>query len=350
MDYYEEVKNKLKVGVVYQLKEMIDFMDVRCTSVKFSNVDLTTWRDQDNEIWIADNSDLDKLSWMRLWENVIVEEEKSEESYYDKVKRMVKPGVLYKLKSSIEFYGVNLNTIAFQEQDLFMFSENINVYNLNAMSYPDADWEVLYDALLEIRETEPVKEPEIKVGDWVMGWHTDCGDWRNKPWQVGEIYMYGDNKTVTPKYHGDGRQYGTHFINIVKLSKDEVLEWVNGEYPIHSKYTDPGGCDVCYASKKAEYVAYDAIDVGISYVYFEGKWAEKLTPEPSFDGPDMPYTTADISMVIDYRNKTVRRYPITEEQAYSKKPDHNPFLLKTKSSRKLNANIVSTKAVDIKIK
>jgi hypothetical protein len=30
-------------------------------------------------------------------------------------------------------------------------------------------------------------DPEFKVGDWVVGWHVDCIDYRTKAWEIGKI-------------------------------------------------------------------------------------------------------------------------------------------------------------------
>lgn len=199
-----------------------------------------------------------------------------------------------------------------------------------------------------------VSESELKEDDWVIGWHVKCDDWRNKPWQVGEVCMHGNNKAVSPKYHGNGREYGTYFKNLKKLSTDEVLEWVNTEYLIGSKYTDsnPRSIGLNKAIHKARYISFDAIEVGCGYVYYEGIWAEKLAPEPSFDEPNMPYTTADAAMVIDHSGETVTKFKVNSKWTYglNLKEEENPFLLKKKGSKLLKENIQTTRAVDVIIK
>jgi hypothetical protein len=128
---------------------------------------------------------------------------------------------------------------------------------------------------------EPMVEntSDLKQGDWVIGWHAICGDWRDKPWQVKEVFKNPDNvDSVRPLFHTDAN-YATYLKNVKKLSQQEVLEWVDKEYPEGCKYMD---ADVNpYKSPKVrewvpKFFRSDKIDIGYGYIYYEGKWAEKV--------------------------------------------------------------------------
>ena len=222
---------------------------------------------------------------------------------------------------------------------------------------------------------EPVEE-EFEVDDWVIGWFQDHPVIGRTPWQIGRITA----SQFIPKGYP---HWGTGKKDVRKLSKKEVLEWASKEYPMGSKYLDVNPKTSHRGKQKVDmkpnFIGHD-IEAGIGYIYYEGKWAERKATEPDFDGPQMGYSTvkgessiamgheskiiggadnystlvdqADVVMVINHKNKTVERYqqPLFSERYGYSKSDHNPFLLKTKSKKRLNTNVVSTKAVDIKIK
>jgi len=125
---------------------------------------------------------------------------------------------------------------------------------------------------------EPVveQEPYLKKGDWVIGWHHNDSNYKydNRPWQVNEI----KNGYVHPLFNNTGHNTGVSDIN--RLSQQEVLDWVDKEYPEGCNYMDadinPYGTPKEREHAPRFYKGVNKIEIGFGYVYYEGKWAEKV--------------------------------------------------------------------------
>jgi hypothetical protein len=139
----------------------------------------------------------------------------------------------------------------------------------------------IYNPSKSSEEPQPKEESasDLKQGDWVIGWHTLCGDWRDKPWQVKEVYAGNRNEVIIrPLFHTDAN-YATGLNNVKKLSQQEVLDWADKEYPEGCKYMD---ADVNpyenpkERTKNPRFYNINRIDTGWGYVYYDGKWAEKV--------------------------------------------------------------------------
>ena len=143
-----------------------------------------------------------------------------------------------------------------------------------------------HDKPFDVTKMEETETTDFKEGDWVIGWHTKCGDWRDKPWQVGKTEYVGTSKnlTIRPLYRAD-MGYGTHNTDVRKLTKEEVLEWVKKEYPLDCKYRPfyvDGTTFLDFYKPRQEgsfYVDGYTIDIGPGYAYYKGKWAVKQVQE-----------------------------------------------------------------------
>lgn len=70
------------------------------------------------------------------------------ESYYEKVKKIIKPEKVYDLNDKITFAAVPLSKICFKEKDLFYFAKGDGKYSFAAPNKnSDSEWKLLYHAL-----------------------------------------------------------------------------------------------------------------------------------------------------------------------------------------------------------
>ena len=143
-----------------------------------------------------------------------------------------------------------------------------------------------HDKPFDVTKMEETMTTDFKQGDWVIGWHIPCNDWRDKPWQVGKTEYIGISKNlaIKPLYHTDV-DYGTNATDVRKLTEEEVLEWVKKEYPLDCKYRPFYVDDTTFLDfykprqEGSFYVNGYTIDIGPGYAYYKGKWAVKQVQE-----------------------------------------------------------------------
>jgi hypothetical protein len=195
---------------------------------------------------------------------------------------------------------------------------------------------------------------------------------------VGEIYAVDDKGRIkdndgnfnrfldsTTTFSGLTNNDSSDFEEYVgpqKIALESNIEKAERLYPAGTKFISPENNKISTSVGKFRYGVGSCsgdvvVDVEESktdsvFVYYEYRWAEILTPEPSFDGPGMPYTTPDIVMVINYPDKTVTKLKAGSKWTYGLNlvQKDNPFLLKRTGKRLLKEDIQTTRVVDVKIK
>lgn len=187
--------------------------------------------------------------------------------------------------------------------------------------YYDGNW-----AEIITEETTKLTTTDFKEGDWVIGWHIKCDDWRRKPWQVGKVEYICDGRAhaVRPLYHTD-LSYITNKTNLRKLTEEEVLEWVKKEYPLDCNYRPFYVDDTTFfdfykpRQEGSFYVNGYTIDIGPGYAYYKGKWAVKQVQEVVKKEPvEMSYKDLVMKCVphntIIYLTKSIYFFAVSVNQ------------------------------------
>jgi hypothetical protein len=143
----------------------------------------------------------------------------------------------------------------------------------------NASWSISENSKFkEVPDPMVENTSDLKEGDWVIGWHAICGDWRDKPWQVKEVYVGSHNEVmIRPLFHTDA-DYVTGLIDVKKLSQREVLNWVDKEYPEGCRYKDADinpYLAIQERHKHSVFANYFRIEIGCGYVYYDGNWSIK---------------------------------------------------------------------------
>lgn len=133
---------------------------------------------------------------------------------------------------------------------------------------------------------------DFQEGDWVTGWHnqeSDAEHLHSKPWQVGKI----NEEFVHPKY--GTTNWNTHYAHLTKITEEQVLKWAVEEYPEGTKYMDADNNDpyedTLTCNLVHSFVNDNAIEAGLGYIYYKGKWAEKVD---NCELPSLPKQTFEI--------------------------------------------------------
>lgn len=341
-NYKELVMNRIPHSTLITLTKKIEFCGIQCKDIEF-NTDFTEFNYLLREGYLFTTvSDELHESWKTLYEALPNE-------YIDHGSTTVeKPSV----KVSNEPVKSNLDIARekYQLDTKFICASDGQTYISEGTIYEGVGFDdcvlvvsgglgryVYYKKQWAEIITEETETTDFKEGDWVIGWHAVCNDWRDKPWQVGKTEYIGSSKnlTIRPLYHDN--MYGTHDSDVKKLTKEEVLEWVKKEYPLDCKYRpiNPGGKpyeDYYNPRVTDDYIIFDStIDIGPGYVYYDGKWAEKKVQEsvcetPKFtfaDATDNPFTSLKIGdtltnkVIIEWTRQGKNRIDLQHDREWT---------------------------------
>lgn len=118
-------------------------------------------------------------------------------------------------KAFVEESGLNNSDIFW---NLFLTPSNVKEKALTCTAYKQYIHFILpsqWDEALEYVK-EYFAEDEFKVGDWVIGWHATCKDFKTKAWQIGRL----TSTSVRPVDKSDN--YGTDYKSVRKATPEEI--------------------------------------------------------------------------------------------------------------------------------